>query len=191
VCLFFSSLNTHSSNPSLHLGFFDCLMSVGTDNEVEVVVGERELIQFEQVEVFRCILLSDDFYPGGLERLTTTSIPFKVEKDLERQKLAKGEESLRKLTSIVSDSERDVSHMTTDFFPLTQLDEYQEQSYLLDPHLVSIVLPAVKALQSLVRRISSDGQSLQSLGESADVQRLARLLYYYTKVRGYKTISES
>ena len=71
-----------------------------------------------------------------------------------------------------------------------QLDEYQEQSYLLDPHLESIVVPAVQALQELVRQSSSVDAGAKRLGESPHVQRLARLLYCYTKVRGYKTISE-
>ncbi|PWN18835.1 ARM repeat-containing protein [Microstroma glucosiphilum] len=62
------------------------------------------------------------------------------------------------------------------------LDDYQEQSYLLDPHLEAMVMPPVQALQRAVksrRNLTSDNE---------DVCRIARLLYSYAKVRGYKTI---
>jgi hypothetical protein len=62
------------------------------------------------------------------------------------------------------------------------LDEYQEQSYLLDPHLEAMVTPPVEALQRAVksrRDLTTDNE---------DVCRIARLLYSYAKVRGYKTI---
>lgn len=66
-----------------------------------------------------------------------------------------------------------------------QLDEYQEQSYLLDPHLEKIVTPVVNALQEVVRE--RRGTLVNS---TAAIQNLYRLLYHYTKVRGHKTISE-
>lgn len=73
--------------------------STDVDNPVE----ERELVQFEQSDVFLRILLSDDFYPGGLAQNGPTQLPTPVKNDDEgRQRLAKGEESMRKLTSIVS-----------------------------------------------------------------------------------------
>lgn len=62
------------------------------------------------------------------------------------------------------------------------LDDYQEQSYLLDPHLEAMVTPPVQALQRAVksrRNLTSDNE---------DVCCIARLLYSYAKVRGYKTI---
>lgn len=64
----------------------------------------------------------------------------------------------------------------------TILDEYQEQSYLLDPHLEAMVLPPVRILQAAVK-----GQGSQ-LRLDPRLQGIARLLYLYTKVRGYKTI---
>lgn len=46
-----------------------------------------------------------------------------------------------------------------------------------------MVLPPVRALQRGVRKRTLDPAS-------DETSRLARLLYFYTKVRGYKTISE-
>ncbi|UZJ54940.1 hypothetical protein CBS101457_004260 [Exobasidium rhododendri] len=137
-------------------------------NTVEAAVEEKELIQFHQAKEFRQILLSDDFYPGGLEGHGEGGLIFITAKDVDKQKQAKEDYSLRRLKNC--------------------LDEYQEQSYLLDPHLESIVVPPVKALQRIVRECSSNAETLKALGESGHVQRLASLLYYYTKVRGFKTI---
>lgn len=149
-------------------------MSVKTEiqgTDVDNAVEERELVQFEQADVFQKILLSDDFYPGSLLQDGPIQVPVLAKNDDEgRRKLAKGEESMRKLTSI--------------------LDLYQEQSYLIDPHLETIVVPVVKVLQGLVRSNAFDAPLSQQMVNSIEVQRLARLLYYYTKVRGYKTISE-
>ncbi|GAA5985688.1 hypothetical protein JCM10908_007072 [Rhodotorula pacifica] len=61
------------------------------------------------------------------------------------------------------------------------LDEYQEQPYLLDPSLESIVTPVVAALR---RALQSDSPSTTS----GRVANLAKLLYWLTKVRGSKTI---
>jgi len=74
-------------------------MLVGTGKDLESNVEEKELVQFVQVEDFLGILFSDDFYPGGLERQGQASV---AAKEVDRQKVAKGEDSLRKLTSIVS-----------------------------------------------------------------------------------------
>jgi hypothetical protein len=66
-------------------------------------VEEKELIQFDQADVFLKVLLSDDFYPGGLAKEKQIQVPEKEPKDdRDRQRTAKGEESMRKLTSIVS-----------------------------------------------------------------------------------------
>lgn len=64
----------------------------------------------------------------------------------------------------------------------TILDEDQEQSYLLDPHLEAMVTPPVQALQRAVK----SRRDLTTKNE--DICRIARLLYSYAKVRGYKTI---
>ncbi|GAA5904049.1 hypothetical protein JCM5296_002517 [Sporobolomyces johnsonii] len=61
------------------------------------------------------------------------------------------------------------------------LDEYQEQSYLLDPSLEALVSPLLDALRQNVRRP-------KPRLATARMQRLARLIYFLTKVRGAKTI---
>ncbi|GAA5936493.1 hypothetical protein JCM3775_000835 [Rhodotorula graminis] len=61
------------------------------------------------------------------------------------------------------------------------LDEYQEQSYLLDPVLESLVAPLLSTLRAQVRR-----PSCNFVGKR--LARLARLVYFVTKVRGAKTI---
>ncbi|CEQ43072.1 SPOSA6832_04967 [Sporobolomyces salmonicolor] len=61
------------------------------------------------------------------------------------------------------------------------LDEYQEQSYLLDPSLEALVSPLLDTLRQNVRRPNPRLAT-------ARMQRLARLIYFLTKVRGAKTI---
>ncbi|SPO39359.1 related to Tubulin-folding cofactor D [Pseudozyma flocculosa] len=61
------------------------------------------------------------------------------------------------------------------------LDEYQEQSYLLDPYLERMVTPPIEVLQAHIR-------GLESLDADV-VVRLSRLVYLYTKIRGYKAIT--
>ncbi|GAA5901009.1 hypothetical protein JCM8208_007589 [Rhodotorula glutinis] len=61
------------------------------------------------------------------------------------------------------------------------LDEYQEQSYLLDPALESLVAPLLSTLRAQVRRPSCNFAGKR-------LARLARLVYFVTKVRGAKTI---
>ncbi|KAL8277086.1 hypothetical protein RQP46_010514 [Phenoliferia psychrophenolica] len=61
------------------------------------------------------------------------------------------------------------------------LDEYQEQSYLLDPHLEQLVKPIVERLRAHVNLPHANLSTRR-------VERLSRLLYFFTKVRGAKTI---
>ncbi|GAA5945250.1 hypothetical protein JCM1841_001512 [Sporobolomyces salmonicolor] len=61
------------------------------------------------------------------------------------------------------------------------LDEYQEQSYLLDPSLEALVSPLLDTLRQNVRRPNPRLATVR-------MQRLARLIYFLTKVRGAKTI---
>ncbi|KAG0666856.1 hypothetical protein C6P46_003566 [Rhodotorula mucilaginosa] len=61
------------------------------------------------------------------------------------------------------------------------LDEYQEQPYLLDRSLESMVSPVVFALRGALQADSSSKSSRR-------IARLAKLLYWLTKVRGSKTI---
>ncbi len=65
-----------------------------------------------------------------------------------------------------------------------QLDEYQEQSYLLDPYLEELVQPVIAAFRARVRQ---HGASLTT----PRIQRLAHLIYFFTKVRGAKTIGRT
>ncbi|KAF9468537.1 tubulin folding cofactor D C terminal-domain-containing protein [Collybia nuda] len=68
---------------------------------------------------------------------------------------------------------------------LSILDEYQEQSYLLDPFLEDLVAPVVECLKSYAKACVADPNRQSS---STRVFRMAHLLYSYVKCRGYKTI---
>lgn len=71
--------------------------------------------------------------------------------------------------------------------PAAKLDEYQEQSYLLDPFLEHLVVPVAECLKSHAKvSVSAPGTVFTSR-----VGRVALLLYQYIKCRGYKTISQS
>lgn len=60
---------------------------------------------------------------------------------------------------------------------------YQEQAYLLDPYLESLVVPPAHALRELVRGSNSTPDAFRRMGLAA------RLLYTYTKVRGAKIVA--
>ncbi|KAF5389176.1 hypothetical protein D9757_003527 [Collybiopsis confluens] len=63
------------------------------------------------------------------------------------------------------------------------LDEYQEQSYLLDPLLEELVTPVIERLKShAIYFLSSHRES------SSRMWHLSMILYTYTKFRGYKSI---
>ncbi|KAH8114535.1 armadillo-type protein [Phellopilus nigrolimitatus] len=62
------------------------------------------------------------------------------------------------------------------------LSEYQEQPYLLDPHLEQLVIPIVDAFRFHARAFTSDSAKIYS---SARVHRLALILYSFVKLRGY------
>ncbi|KAJ9476833.1 Tubulin-specific chaperone D [Pseudozyma hubeiensis] len=69
------------------------------------------------------------------------------------------------------------------------LDEYQDQSNLLDPYLERIVLPPVESLQRHVRsHVSYNSRETVHHLTAEAVTRQSKLVYAYTKVRGYKTI---
>ncbi|KAF9013516.1 TBCD protein [Cyathus striatus] len=65
------------------------------------------------------------------------------------------------------------------------LDEYQEQSYLLDPFLENLVAPVVEHLKSFARTLVDNPTQTYS---DKRLHLLAFLLYSYIKCRGYKTI---
>ncbi|KAF8917124.1 ARM repeat-containing protein [Mucidula mucida] len=65
------------------------------------------------------------------------------------------------------------------------LDSYQEQSFLLDPHLEGLVTPVVDSLKRYATSLASD-PSIEC--SSTRVTRTALLMYQYVKCRGYKTI---
>lgn len=143
------------------------------------VAEEKDLVRFEQVDEFLATLHGPDFMPKMLGR---DQVERSDDQQEERIKEAKSEAALKSLMGI--------------------LDLYQEQSYLLDPYLDTLVKPPVNALQEIVRlqyaaRSSSSSSTLSAPpssqgrtidGSRSEMERLARLLYYFTKVRGYKTI---
>ncbi|GAA5967479.1 hypothetical protein JCM3765_004681 [Sporobolomyces pararoseus] len=63
-----------------------------------------------------------------------------------------------------------------------QLDEYQEQSYLLDPSLESLVSPLIEKLRDQI--LANGAGALDKIR----IKRIARLLYFITKVRGAKVV---
>jgi hypothetical protein len=68
------------------------------------------------------------------------------------------------------------------------MDEYQEQSYLLDPYLEELVTPLARSLRKHVQAFEDSDNPNYS---SWRVWRLSQLLYHFIKLRGYKTIGES
>ncbi|KAN0063038.1 hypothetical protein ACQY0O_004201 [Thecaphora frezii] len=77
--------------------------------------------------------------------------------------------------------EKSKSHTETLDAMSAILDEYQEQPYLLDPYLEQMVVPPIAALQAHIRSTH--------LHQPQTIVLLSRLVYLYTKVRGYKTIT--
>lgn len=69
-----------------------------------------------------------------------------------------------------------------------QLHECQEQSYLLDRHLESLVTPVVDRLKCYAKLYPCNGQPSRALTNK--ISRIADLLYYYFNFRGYKTIGQ-
>ncbi|KAA1469978.1 TBCD protein [Dentipellis sp. KUC8613] len=65
------------------------------------------------------------------------------------------------------------------------LDEYQEQSFLLDPFLEELVVPVVNKLKGRARTMVSNHESL---GPTTRLSQISLILYLYVKLRGYKTI---
>jgi tubulin-specific chaperone D len=82
-------------------------------------------------------------------------------------------------------------HLTLNYwrspFAFLQLGEYQEQAYLLDPYLDSLVTPVVEKLKAHARSFVVHRGYSWSLPR---IGRLALLLYNYIRCRGYKTISQ-
>lgn len=64
---------------------------------------------------------------------------------------------------------------------LMQINVYQEQSYLLDPYLEKLIGPPAQGLQEYVVQQGT-------AAERGRLWRYCRLLYIYTKVRGYKLV---
>lgn len=148
-------------------------METESNDEGLNFVQEKDLTAFDEIDEFKAILLGPAFYSGGLKRFTTESDPVAnqslIHSEDERNRNATAETALRKLTTI--------------------LDRYQEQNYLLDPYLEVIVEPPVCALQQCTIEILKYADQNELPSQTLDdAQRLAKLLYHYTKVRGYKTI---
>ncbi|KAF8208916.1 TBCD protein [Mycena galopus ATCC 62051] len=64
------------------------------------------------------------------------------------------------------------------------LDEYQEQAHLLDPFLEQLVEPVIGKIKDYTRSLNTNTNPTNP----ARMERVALLLYNYTKSRGYKTI---
>ncbi|KAF8908871.1 TBCD protein [Gymnopilus junonius] len=71
------------------------------------------------------------------------------------------------------------------FLSINYLDEYQEQSYLMDPYLENLVAPVVGKFKSYVKTCLA---SPTEQGNVWRADRVASMLYRYVKFRGYKTI---
>ncbi|PWN52231.1 ARM repeat-containing protein [Violaceomyces palustris] len=139
-------------------------------------VEEKELTSFERAEEYLDLLSkliptpSQASHPDASSSSSSVTLSAPPDKSVQ-------EECLMSLTKI--------------------LDEYQEQSYLLDPYLESIILPPLAVLQAHVRaRAAADSPLSNSSpaktcvreGDGLYIQTLCRLLYLYTKVRGYKAV---
>ncbi|SPO20926.1 related to Tubulin-folding cofactor D [Ustilago trichophora] len=129
-------------------------------DDPSVVIEEKELVRFERADEYLSLLFR--LVPpsaGSSAAAATISVTPIITPD----------EALSTLISI--------------------LDEYQDQSNLLDPYLERIVSPPVEALQRHVRSlVLSDYVNTSDNLSSDSVTRLSKLVYAYTKVRGYKTI---
>lgn len=68
------------------------------------------------------------------------------------------------------------------------MDEYQEQSYLLDPILEDLVTPVADKLRSHARFIVTNPEATYNIHR---LEVVALLLYHYVKFRGYKSIGMS
>jgi len=69
---------------------------------------------------------------------------------------------------------------------MLQLQEYHEQSYLLDPFLEKMVTPVVEVLKKHVADYTLAGDKAQY--SLVRVNRLTTLLYTFIKCRGRKTM---
>ncbi|SPO20011.1 related to Tubulin-folding cofactor D [Ustilago trichophora] len=128
-------------------------------NDSSAEIEEKELVRFERA----------DEYLSLLSRLVPPSA---------------GSSSSIASTSVTAISPEDALSTL-----ISILDEYQDQSNLLDPYLERIVSPPVEALQRHVRSLAlSDRINTSDHLSSDSVTRLSKLVYAYTKVRGYKTI---
>ncbi|KAF4617278.1 hypothetical protein D9613_005867 [Agrocybe pediades] len=68
---------------------------------------------------------------------------------------------------------------------MTMLDEYQEQSYLLDPYLEQLLSPTVEKIKDYAKFCV---ENPTKKGSTWRANRTALILYSYIKFRGYKTI---
>ncbi|ELU39008.1 TBCD protein [Rhizoctonia solani AG-1 IA] len=78
----------------------------------------------------------------------------------------------------------------TQINPLTavgnDLDEYQEQPYLLDPFLNKMVEPVVEELKNVIRIVIEYEEINEQ--KTTRLYQLATLMYWYSKTRGMKSI---
>ncbi|SJX60387.1 related to Tubulin-folding cofactor D [Sporisorium reilianum f. sp. reilianum] len=127
--------------------------------DASAVVEEKELVRFERAQEFLSLLSS--LVPPTASTSTSAS------------------------SSSTNSGDPPISQDDILTKLVTILDEYQDQSKLLDPYLERIVSPPVESLQRHVRSVT---QSQPRTLSDDSVTRLSKLVYAYTKVRGYKTI---
>lgn len=126
------------------------------------LVEEKELVRFERAQEYLSLLSQLVPSHTTTSTLNPTSSPNKTKTQTQ-------DEVLGALTAI--------------------LDEYQDQAHLLDPYLHRMVSPPVEALQRHVRALSgSNAVASSDILPEDSIARLSKLVYAYTKVRGYKTI---
>ena len=78
------------------------------------------------------------------------------------------------------------SHLA-DPLVLSQFDSYQEQSYLWDPDLESLIAPIIDTFKGHAKRFASGDFEMVS---DVRLHFFSMLSYLFVKFRGYKTISE-
>lgn len=131
------------------------------EDEKAEIVEEKDLNRFERAEEFFTVL--EELFPSPSAASSQASQPITSHED--RAKLMATLEII--------------------------LHDYQEQSYLLDPHLERMIAPTIGVLQKSTRDSAKGGSNIESTVSQQNDQTAsaAHLLYLYTKIRGYKTIT--
>ncbi|CAI2185044.1 20232_t:CDS:10 [Funneliformis geosporum] len=107
---------------------------------------------------------------------------------------------LKPVSSKEDSSVEDIEHERTLRKAISFIDPFQEQPYLLDPHLEAMVKPIIELLRIYIKSINAqhvvlsknitytDNKNGEYIIIPIKIQRLFRLMYYIMKIRGFKTI---